>query len=104
MSLHRVMAEDQRFRPHHIAWAGESAKAIDPACTVVEPDHARNDAPRLTRSAPLEHSLTTLEKLTTPATGFCKHVVIHARFSLFMKDAGLTKTVKPVEDYAVELR
>jgi putative hydroxymethylpyrimidine transport system substrate-binding protein len=28
----------------------------------------------------------------------------YARFSQFMKDAGLTKTVKPVEDYAVELR
>ena len=28
----------------------------------------------------------------------------YARFSQFMKDAGLIKTVKPVEDYAVELR
>ncbi|MCM5556809.1 ABC transporter substrate-binding protein [Pleomorphomonas sp. JP5] len=28
----------------------------------------------------------------------------YARFSQFMKDAGLIKSVKPVEDYAVELR
>lgn len=28
----------------------------------------------------------------------------YQRFSQFMKDAGLIKTVKPVEDYAVELR